>query len=170
VKVKGKDQKGNLKKTDYKNVYHDFVKFVVSHPHTVAMPDPKKNAATLLGIDSDKDGIRDDIQLWIDSKSTSPKINLALRQYAKAITATFINKDDKNLSILATLEALRANDCHGNLQLASGTSPQDIRKLHSELNAQFLNTRERIKANFQIEDNFHGQLIGEVPAETACDF
>ncbi|WP_408096153.1 hypothetical protein ACJVC5_14030 [Peredibacter sp. HCB2-198] len=33
----------------------------------VQMPDPVKNDATIAGVDSDNDGIRDDIQVWIDT-------------------------------------------------------------------------------------------------------
>jgi hypothetical protein len=49
-----------------------------------AMPDPSENDKTLLGIDSNKNGIRDDIDIWINRTGKTYNERMALRQLAKA--------------------------------------------------------------------------------------
>jgi hypothetical protein len=49
-----------------------------------AMPDKKENDKTILGIDSNKNGIRDDIDIWINRTGLVRNERMAMRQYAKA--------------------------------------------------------------------------------------
>ena len=60
--VKVRDR--NNKEYDYKNKYKDHAMFVIDSSLQVPMPDSKLNDKTIAGIDSDSDGIRDDIQRW----------------------------------------------------------------------------------------------------------
>lgn len=49
------------------------------------MPDMKLNNSTLLGIDSDNDGVRDDVELWINEKISNSKIRISLKNLAKVM-------------------------------------------------------------------------------------
>lgn len=82
--VKLVDQKSK-KEFDFMTKYHDFVRFVIEERMPVPMPDPKINASTIRGVDSDNDGIRDDIQKIIN-ESFASKLNtkLAAKQLAIA--------------------------------------------------------------------------------------
>lgn len=55
-----------------------------------AIPDPKENDKTLLGIDSDDNGIRDDIDIWINRTGTNYNERMALRQVARAYREEWI--------------------------------------------------------------------------------
>lgn len=86
--VKIKDS--NNHEINYKGPKKDHVPFIISDSLEVKTPDPKINNATLLGIDSDGDGIRDDIQRWINETFTSqPQLRLAFRQYAMGIQHSY---------------------------------------------------------------------------------
>ncbi len=157
-----------------KNIYHHFhssyvdhVKFVYEKNLTeVPQPDPAINNSTILGIDSDNDGIRDDVQNWINKNASSETIRLALRQYATGIRNKYANKDNKEESILATHESLKAQDCLRYKQREA----QEKNTLSLELEAFHRNTKARIIASDQISSNFHGQLMERVDKEIACNF
>lgn len=48
------------------------------------MPDRTENEKTILGIDSDKNGIRDDVDIWINRTGKNYNERMALRQLARA--------------------------------------------------------------------------------------
>lgn len=145
----------------------DYVKFVYEkNLKDVPEPNPEINNSTLLGIDSDNDGIRDDVQNWINANSKEGPVRLALRQYALRIRNKYANKDNKEQSIIATHESLRAQDCLSDIKREAGQN----NRASLELEAFHRNTRARILASNQISSNFHGQLIGFADKELACDF
>lgn len=65
VKVKDKTQK----EIDFQKKYRDYAAFgVINGLEPVKKPDPKANNLTLLGIDDNDNGIRDDVEIWINEK------------------------------------------------------------------------------------------------------
>ena len=164
IKVWDKKNKGEH---DFKKKYHDFVRFVIDESLQVPMPDPKKNNATIGGIDSDKDGIRDDIQRWInETYLNSGNGFYALKQMAAGFQLSLLKtQTTKEESIAASKTFLDSVLC------LKESRPQDHRVLRNELKARFLNTRERIKADFLAEKNFHGQG-GSLPQDNriTCEF
>lgn len=54
------------------------------------MPNPKDNDKTLLGADSNNNGIRDDIDIWINRTGKNYNERMALRQYAIALRERWI--------------------------------------------------------------------------------
>ncbi len=54
------------------------------------MPSPSENDKTLLGIDANKNGIRDDIDIWINRTGKTYNERMALRQLAKALREEWI--------------------------------------------------------------------------------
>ncbi|MFK7824117.1 MAG: hypothetical protein AB8G05_08170 [Oligoflexales bacterium] len=76
-------------------------------------PDPgKKGKETLFGIDSDNDGLRDDIQRWIVfNYPEEPLIRKSLRQLAIDHIDTFRFIDDKEKSITSSHRSQESLNC-----------------------------------------------------------
>ncbi|MFP5492487.1 MAG: hypothetical protein ACLGG0_13365 [Bacteriovoracia bacterium] len=108
---------------------------------------------TLLGIDSDNDGVRDDIEIWINERfAEQPSLLKGLKQNARALSDRMKNASNPPASILTTHKILRASAC---LKWIAGLDKGiEIRK---ELEFEFLNTKERIQAHMQAMKNFHGE-------------
>ncbi|MDD4975991.1 MAG: hypothetical protein PHY93_16660 [Bacteriovorax sp.] len=49
-----------------------------------AMPNPSDNDKTILGIDTNGNGIRDDVDIWINRTALDYNERMAMRQYARA--------------------------------------------------------------------------------------
>ena len=168
--VKVKDKKN--KEHEYKNKYKDHAMFVVDSSLEVKMPDPKINNATLLGIDSDKDGIRDDVQRWInESLSNKPaELKLAYKQYAVAMQASLPTSSDKQASILASHGVLKAQGCITHISRELGISTIEKNKKREQVDMIYLNTKVRIEAELKADENFHGQEVTLLSKEEECSF
>jgi hypothetical protein len=166
VKVWDKKNKGEH---DFKTKFHDYVRFVIDESLQVPMPDSEKNNATVAGIDSDGDGIRDDIQRYINENfSSDPKIKMGARQYAKDQQMTLLSVNDKNASILATRKKLDSLDCLGYV------AKDQMTRISKKLEGQLYNTKDRLYARIKVSQNFNGQsfmLPETIEDEKAlCDF
>ncbi len=123
---------------------------VVVHNEPVP-PDPgEAGKQTLEGIDSDNDGVRDDIQRYIIlNYYNTQKTQLALRQYAKALQPFLLDAEDKQLSRAHTKEMDEAQNCSHYI-----FGLDEAERITDELIAQFLNTdlrsRTYIKADSQL--------------------
>lgn len=62
--------------------HHEFIDFYGEREP--AMPDKGENAKSLLGIDANQNGIRDDIDVWINRTALDRNEMLSMRQYASA--------------------------------------------------------------------------------------
>lgn len=110
------------------------------------MPDPIKNS-TLLGVDSDKDGIRDDVQIWIEKNyPANLPLKSSLKQYAKAKQELLGSVNDKKRSNQAMINVFKATSCKFDIQTEQNTSIGTITDLTERLDAMFENTKERIDA------------------------
>lgn len=162
--------KKNKSEHDFKTMFHDYVRFVVDESMQVPMPDPKKNDATVAGVDSDNDGIRDDIQRWInETLSNVPNENLAAKQVARSMQTELLSIHDKSVSVLASFETMKANDC---LAFVAGLDKEAI--IRKKIEGQLLNTKDRIYASLKSEEHFHNQEY-EIPStrdekEATCAF
>lgn len=154
---------------DYKNSYHDFVRFSVEKKVDVSMPDPVKNDATVAGIDSDGDGIRDDIQIWINQKFASdPNVRLGVQQLARAGQLRLLQIHSKDLSIAATRKYLESSSC-----LSFVVGSESNTKIANEFETRLLNTKDRLYASMRASDNFSGEtiILPRIEEEKAlCDF
>jgi len=143
-------------------------------------PDPKLNNSTLQGIDANKNGIRDDVELAIFEKYPhSPRIRAALLQYAKALQMMMkiAEKDffDTKISDAIIGEVSRAGDCIAD-SLVPRKTPEssrdfaDIEKINSYINfiekKQF-NTKERKLVEKKIYE-YMGSYAN-LPNKTSCD-
>ncbi len=73
---------------------------------------------TLLGVDSDQDGVRDDVEIWInDTYSNTPQENLELIRIIQKETARLLNeilkfKDVKSKVFQTTESFITLSECH----------------------------------------------------------
>jgi hypothetical protein len=131
-------------------------------------PDPgEAGKATLAGIDSDGDGVRDDIQRYIVfSYQNSEKTRaVLLMQYAKSAQMSLLDADNKEASIQHTLSLQRAIECLYYIR------PDDAEIVGGELYAQILNTDERSRAWIKAGQHVSGQVFTiSDDFKSTCDF
>lgn len=146
-----------------------FIKFTIDSSVGVADPgeDGKK---TLLGIDTNSNGVRDDIERWINETESNSDIKKAMFEQAKAIQLTLANKDNKDLSIRYTFKGLKAQHCLRYLRSDKGASTMENIEKNTLLLTMMTNTRERIYAKQKVSSNFHGQTVSRIPKNLACQF
>ncbi|MDO9182089.1 MAG: hypothetical protein Q7U04_06760, partial [Bacteriovorax sp.] len=141
------------KEHNYHSRFRDHAKFAIDQSLEVKMPDPKINNATLLGVDSDNDGIRDDVQRWINENfSSMPDVKIALKQYAVDVESSFLTASDKQASILSSLETLKAQECFSDVARESGMTSREIINNRKKVDAIYMNTRERIEAELKADE------------------
>ncbi len=122
------------------------------------MPKPGfKNSLTVAGVDSDGDGIRDDVQRWINRNYyKDPNLQNALKQYARDKQRELESSDNKALSIKASHEMLKTLNC---LDVFVPDTREMI-KLLGRVKAVIINNGSRHRANMKADSNFHGEATG----------
>ncbi len=155
-------------------VYRFYVPEVINGFKLPPEPDEDKNNETLLGIDFNHNGIRDDVERWIiihyanDPKYPKTKTAIAL-QYAKA-SQYIISHDPEHAYENKTFEIFdRAMDCEG---YWSNAVTKDMNSsayisfgLENEIfdntfKAKMFNTKERTKAYWQFNGSLSGHMLG----------
>ena len=132
-------------------------------------PDPgEAGKATLEGIDSDLDGIRDDIQRYIGlTYPDSRKTRAALRQSTIALQKIILESPDEESALNNTELEARASECIRYIH------PDDGRKIDNTLMAEFLNTPERSRAYLAYNSKLGGHVFGGKDLDeykTSCTF
>lgn len=120
------------------------------------LPDPgEAGKMTLEGIDSDQDGLRDDIQRYIAlTYPGSQKTRAALRQFALSLNKTILESPDVESALLNTELEARAQDCLWYIHSNNSIRMSDL------LMAEYLNTLERSKAYLEYNSKLGGQVFG----------
>jgi hypothetical protein len=116
-------------------------------------PDPgAAGEQTLLGIDSDSDGVRDDIQRYIHLTYPDDKlIRASLREYAKQFQILLPTAENKEASYLNAKKLTKDGNCVYAMNRA------EARTMLGELRARILNTRERSVAYINFGDSLSGK-------------
>ena len=132
-------------------------------------PDPgEAGKKTLLGIDTDGDGVRDDIQRYIYfTYPDDKKLRLALTYYAKEFQGVLKDANDREAAYEHANKMARHGEC---LYYLKGRESIDIRRA---LRAKILNTRERSMAYITYSDNLGGRVIDKAPLKEwkdSCSF
>ena len=132
-------------------------------------PDPgEAGKQTLLGIDSDNDGIRDDIQRYISlTYPDDEKIRLAITQIAIEYQGLLSQADDKKSAFYHATRLSRHGEC---LDYFAGEVSGEI---IAALKAEILNTRERSLAYIKFSDSLGGTMIIGRPLKewkNSCNF
>jgi hypothetical protein len=135
----------------------------------VLPPDPgEEGKLTLLGIDSDGDGVRDDIQRYIYfTYPDEEKLRLGLTYYAKEFQGVLADADDREATYNHAIKMARHGEC---LCYLKGEGAINIRRA---LRAEILNTRERSIAYIAYSDNLGGRVIRGAPLKEwkdSCSF
>jgi hypothetical protein len=117
------------------------------------LPHPRiEGKKTLLGIDSDNDGVRDDVQFWIDneySRNSTPSTNLAMKQLAKYSQLILQLHADKEKAVPLNIKAVEAITC---LMWVNNNGDH----LSTLVKNKMLNTSERIRAFVKVDSYFDG--------------
>lgn len=134
-------------------------------------PDPgDAGKQTLAGIDTDNDGVRDDLERYIAlTYPESARTRTAITQEAKALQALVLSSNDSNASIANANAQFRALEC-----LSSILNDQAlVRAFSVSLQSHALNTADRSNSYIRSEQYFSGQgylLPAEADWRSSCTF
>lgn len=133
------------------------------------MPDPQVNKATIAGVDSNKDGIRDDVEIWIAQKWTpgAPKY-FAARQIARSTQREITEVDKINDSNKNDYMALVAKE----VACMAKTVPDNVenQNMFNDSMRIILNTSSRIIADQEVNHRMSGAVsIGFQGAGDPCE-
>jgi hypothetical protein len=123
---------------------------------------PPAAPETVAGIDANGDGVRDDIEVYIDATypvSTQGDTNRALRQFARASQLTMIDASEPAPSVAHAAERFRALEC------LMARRPGDFHVPFVELRARLLNTAARSLAYLQADNHVRAGNIPLLPAD-----
>lgn len=128
----------------------DFINFKIDPALKVASPG-LAGVKTLEGIDTDKDGVRDDIQRWIlENYLSKPNTQSALIQLAKVYQSIILNSNNREL-----LRGTIVNDLNKAI-LCIAWIRSDYVKIRSELDGRMTNSEERFLANLNAQKHLAG--------------
>jgi len=130
-------------------------------------PDPgDAGEQTLEGIDSNGNGLRDDIERYIVvTYPDSARTRMALTQYTLGVQQSLLDTDDRQASRDNFVALSNGNACLFHIQ------PDAAGAMISELMAEVLNTNERSKAWLAAERHLGGQFLTfQEDVIAACGF
>jgi len=118
-------------------------------------PDPAANNSTLAGIDSNNNGVRDDVERKIAEKFTSPEVYAKFLKYAKSEQLILVSELPKDR--VSALTLIKATTCELN----------NIGRISVQLNIEDMlaNTPQRV-AKLKEFNNIVGGYFGN---EVTCD-
>ncbi len=131
-------------------------------------PDPgEAGKITIEGIDSDGDGVRDDVQRWIVfSFSEQPAIRAGLRQFAIAQQQALLDADSEELALTHRDSKERARTC-----LDAMVGIDNAYDYYTRLKVQLLNTKERSFAYIKYDGHLGGHVFHDSDVSLdMCDF
>jgi hypothetical protein len=123
-----------------------------------ALPDFEENDKTIMGIDANKDGVRDDIEIYINRTYEKANVRRALKQYVVGKYAVLRLAEDVDSSLaLKTVERSSAI-----LDCLSFVLPDYDFEMISKVNDLIFNTKDREeKFNYSYGKIGVGQLVGK---------
>ncbi len=126
-------------------------------------PDPgEAGKETLPGIDSDEDGVRDDVQRWISLQYfATPPLIAALEQFSRTNQAFISNADNSQDTVIQIAQQrLRAQACLNYEMLVllkdARESTRAVYRTIREFKTILLNTNERTRAFFAADAKLSG--------------
>lgn len=125
---------------------------------------------TLLGVDSDRDGVRDDLEIWINEKfSNTPNENkrllrLEFKGYSKNTNEILKKSKLKPEVIRLETENEQINNCLRYMK-------KEVPAIRDEYMGYFLNTHERYKTWWAVQKYFAGMgFLTSLEGKNACRF
>ncbi|GKS57940.1 hypothetical protein YTPLAS18_14670 [Nitrospira sp.] len=119
----------------------------------------------MAGADSDRNGVRDDIDAYIDQTYADAGTRTALRQYGRAVQGAMLDADNAVLSLTHAIERFRAIEC------VMARRPNDFPAVFSDLRSRILDTDARTKAYLQADGQVKANTPSLLPADrwlSAC--
>lgn len=122
---------------------------------------------TVAGIDADKNGIRDDVEHYIEQTYTQPAQRAAVVQFAKEFQASLLLDHSIQLPVRnSSRQKSRAIGCIYE-RFPSGQKPAAYTVVN-DLIAVFTNTKPRLKAYIAFNKAMDGTAM-QLPTEDLCD-
>ncbi len=118
------------------------------------MPDEVENNSTIAGIDSDGDGVRDDVERYIASLPHTTEQKKELKHYSKILQRAFEVSDNKDASVQNTFDEITQVYC-----LKSKIDEDTLDELIDELNIKTNNTLLRLKKWALVKGHFSGKTV-----------
>ncbi len=132
-------------------------------------PDPgEAGKATLLGIDADNDGVRDDVQRWtVQNIPSAPRIRALVKTRQARFQATILAKISGSNVIPRAVSEMKSTACVLN-ELEKTLTEKEASLILRELGALELNTRERFEAEREISRTLSGYTGEILPTDAEC--
>ncbi len=151
------------------------------HEAIVVAEDPQPDSPswwsffTVDGVDSDKDGVRDDVEIWINEQTQDYNYNQALKQLARTDLESLKITDSLNAQL--NLQKL-VKDGHCKMFILMNTYPDELKKnpsLSYKLRKMILNNPWRRNRYNEVGKLIPKQFLlvtAKYPAEefTSCEF
>lgn len=123
--------------------------------------------STVAGIDADQNGIRDDIQAYINATYPEPEQQKAVSQYARSLQAKLlVNPKDKYQVRASSDASVKGMSCIYE-KVPVDNSPQAARVVE-EIFSLTTNTKQRLKAYMAFDQAMDGAVIS-LPTGKVCD-
>lgn len=117
-------------------------------------PDPgPAGDATIEGIDSNSNGIRDDVERKVLTSYAPGPTREALLSLARHLGDVIVHGSDKDVAYNGTVAVTR------NIECLYALEPANARKLFQELLADMANTSARVRAYYQYGDSLRGRTV-----------
>lgn len=120
--------------------------------------------SSVAGVDADKNGVRDDIDAYINSLNYSTIQKAALRQASSSITLA-ITSDFTNSTSVQTAGDLISNSVHCIYSTFDGDTAREM--VHN-IEKYTINTRQRVDAYLKLGEASNGKEFS-VPRTDTCD-
>ncbi|WP_324172618.1 hypothetical protein [Sulfurimonas sp.] len=141
-------------------------------------PDETLNNSTLLGIDSNNNGVRDDVEIWVIkkyAKADYPKIKTGIAMQWGATAQQVIQNPQTAYADKKYMLINRAQDCESYAYYQKlkkvGHYSIDNDIFNEEYVDKVFNTKERIKAYYLFNANLAGHMYGATMSHPSkCDF
>lgn len=141
-----------------------FINFEIDPSLGVADPGENGNK-TLVGIDSDNDGVRDDAQRWInETYPNRPSTKRALYQVAKNTQDMILNSKSRE-----HLRQVNAPEVSKSIACFSWVTSGNPKYSTSSLDSVLANTEGRVQARLEAESHFGGISTPKEVSETDWD-
>ncbi len=123
-------------------------------------PDPcEEGKITIEGIDSDNDGVRDDLQRYISLNYNDNDQRNALRQFAIAQQSFLLSTDNKDMAMNSARERQLASDC---IMVRFPDSWYDVKQT---LKKYVFNTKPRLIALLEADAHLGGETFRLTPSD-----
>lgn len=118
---------------------------------------------TIAGIDANKNGVRDDIERYIEKTYPDPAQRAAMMQYAIAQQEEILNGTTREKELVAAQKTTRALECAYRIL---GFKYHDAA---NDILAMTVNTEARYLAYAKSRDNLGGQILDQYSGDKPCE-